>query len=139
MAQTSTFEWAADICHESKCEELDLSKSCPPCLIERTSTRWIASSQMGQKPPICPAVGRFRFTPVSGQLVGRPQRKRWANCRNDRSSFDKPISLKENRFWYRQVQQLCSLKVKHQFELGWLFDRHFSGNRSLEYSVYILR
>ncbi|WP_456624449.1 hypothetical protein, partial [Bradyrhizobium sp. P5_C12] len=32
-----------------KCQELDLSKSCPPCLNKRTSTRRRVTSLIGQK------------------------------------------------------------------------------------------
>jgi len=47
----------------SKCEELNLSKSGPPCLTERTSMRCAATSLMGQIRTL--AVRRWRFRPYA--------------------------------------------------------------------------
>ena len=38
----------SDVRLGSKCEELNLSKSSPPCPNERTSTKCVATSLMGQ-------------------------------------------------------------------------------------------
>jgi len=72
-----------------KCEELNLSKSSPPCLTERTSMGCAATSLMGPHPDSCSAASLGQIVDAVSSF-GVMERSGWVAAYGGKGTYPGP-------------------------------------------------